>query len=1135
MSVRNSPDPASQLVVSGDEDGDAPVVANGHRSPNATGEDQGQASPVPYIEGDAGTLPDAPAKKENVANGGDEDANSEAETLIDSPVKKKEAEKQKNAIKSEKPQKSRIGSLPVPGDDEEDGDSTVSALESREVSVGKGTSLGDAKGDVEMLDDDSDKENGSELSSADSSPSNGNSRASSRSRALSEIPQDARNGASGSPNPRKRKHRASSMSLPSSKRQSMDPPKRTRLRGMHSEDAGSRQEASLSPKRGHRRAVSTQSALDGANEGGSRKRKGAATYPGGREASKSAKAGWEESDASSETTSRGQDEGKRPQRGVIRSTSTPGKPGERQHKRHVNKYGFTRLAEACEQGDLDAVKEELEKDPGAIEIPEFAGNKPLQIAAVYGNAETVSYLIEQGCQIDSANGDKDTPLIDAAENGFLDTVQILLKAGVDPLRQNMKGQQALDVVKEDDDAPGIRAALHQAIDQWNSGEAKQRREEEEEQRHRAGPSKELHLMARTYENLMRLVQNNDRNGVSEFLAARIPVDNGIIAAAAKTGDLYLVNMLLAEMTDKKAGQRADKPMLSVLGSGHFEMVKALTELDNFNPLYKSRTGKSWPEIAAEKDGPNCRQEKELLQRLYDSARGAMKERRSSSPVTKRDGAKRRLQPPEPEEESDDEEGSRQRSKKKNGRRLMSRKDMRAAGSKGTMSDSSDEDAEGEPDVPATVDAAAVTKEEGDTEMKPPESPNTRRRLRSKSISSPPELSPKSLRKRSNSTRDVAEKAMPTLDEKGEEKDSGSDGIVLGDMQDPKKQKGDAAKFALDEAKRLDEKRKQEEEAEAEAKRVEEELMKQEQERKAEEERKAVEAKAAEEARRKEEEAEQARKAEEERIRREQEMADAKRKFHSQLLEALPMPFNHVLDPDSGFRFETDPDRDFLLRQFTPLLAFAGQHSSTPMDDLHVLNLQAAPLLGKIGVELFGSGNPRVHSSLLESWTTENGSDADVHTVHSVLSRVDWSPAPAFTDGDEEMHDTEVSFEEELKKSTDRYNAFIGARELLQDNIYKFGLRRVKLADVIDNLHPLLKDSPIAVEFFQPPLSNLDRLVKNNAPLKQDFVQSIKDSWAVGPFKPSFEVLSGKVEVPAVSAAGGLESLTDVLVVHEKRP
>ena len=1129
MSASNSPDPASQLVVSGDEEGDAPVTANGHLSPHATGEEKGQASPVAFIEGDGEALLDAPGSevsdKRGAPNGADEDANSEAETLIDSPVKKKEAEKQKAVVKADKPQKSRIGSLPVPGDDDDDGDSTASAMESREVSVGKGPSLGDAKEDVEMMDDDSDKENGSELSSARSTSSNAVSRASSRSRALSERPQDARNG---SPNPRKRKHRASSMSLPNSKRQSMDPPKRTRLRGMNSEEMGRRNDRSSSPKRGHRRAVSTQSALDGTADGSGRKRKSASTYPGTAREPKSAKGAWEESDASSETTSRGQDESKRPQRGIGRSTSTPGRPGGREHKRHVNKYGFTRLAEACEDGNLELVRKLLDEDPEAIEVGEYAGNKPLQIAALNGNAEVVGELIKRGCQIDCSNADKDTPLIDAAENGHLEVVKLLLDGGVDPLRQNLKGQQALDVVTDDtEDVAGIRGALHKAIDHWNSSEAKQRREEEEEQRHRAGPSKELHLMARTYENLLRLVQNNDRNGVSEFLAARVPVDNNVIAAAAKTGDLYLVNMLLAEMNEKKASQKPEKPMLSVLGTSHFEMVKALTELDNFNPLWRTRAGKSWPELAEERNGPMWRQEKELLQRLYE-LRGGTKARRSSSPVTKRDGAKRRFQQAGADDESDDELEGTKRATRKNGRRLMNRKDMRAAGSKSAMSDSSEEDDDDEADeTNDAVDiAAAPVKEEAEAEMRPPETPNTRRQLRSKSISSPSDLSPKSLRRRSNSTREVVEKALPTLDEKGEEKDSGSDGIVLGGNEDSKKQKAAAAKLALDEAKRLDEKRKQEAEAEAEVKRVEEELRKKEEQRKAEEERKAAEERAAQEAKRREEEAEQARKEEEFRKRREQEMEEAKRQFISYLLDVLPNPISHVIDPDSGFHLEGEAEKHLLLQQFTPLLALATTGPATSASESLVLNIQAAPLLGKLGLELFKSSDGHFRHSPAEHWTMDEIRDTDLRIIDRMVARMTWDAAPSSNGGDEEMYDADTSFEDEMKKAAERHNAFTAARRHLREHVSKIGLRRVKLGDVLSQLHPLLKGSRIDVEFVAPPPRKLEDVPK------QGFVDKMKAFWETDGSRAPVSTSNGKLEFPV---AAGCASFTDVVVVHEKRP
>ncbi|KAI7529472.1 ankyrin, partial [Hortaea werneckii] len=469
-------------------------------------------------------------------NGGDEDAQSEAETLIDSPVKKREAAKANESAHPEKPPRSKIGGLPVFGDEEEEEEdesiaTPVQSTETGDAKASSGANVKEQGADGDAMDFTRGNDDGSEsLSSARSSQSAESSRESSRERAMSEKAERHHDGGD-SPNPRKRKKRASSVEFPSKRRSmdvpSMDVPKR-QLRGLYSEDSAIRDERSQSPHLRHRRTHSTQSAfMDGSAENNARKRRAVTQFP--VRDPKTGKNGWEESDASSETASHGQVEARRPQRGIGRSTSTPGRPAGG-GKRHVNKYGFTKLAEACEQDDLDAVRKWREQDPDQIELAEFAGNKPLQIAALNGNDQVVAYLIDQGCQIDCANVDKDTPLIDAAENGHLDVVKILLDAGVDPLRQNLKGQQALDVVTDDtDDADGIRAALRQAIEKWNSSDAKQRREEEEEQRHRAGPSKELHFMARTYENLLRLVEINDRNGVREFLDARVPVDNVVIA------------------------------------------------------------------------------------------------------------------------------------------------------------------------------------------------------------------------------------------------------------------------------------------------------------------------------------------------------------------------------------------------------------------------------------------------------------------------------------------------------------------------------------------------------------------------------------------------------------------------------
>ncbi|KAK4548640.1 hypothetical protein LTR36_009551 [Oleoguttula mirabilis] len=1131
MNGSRSPDAYRKAADNVSQHVDAPTGSTGHRSPEPakplTEEQTVQAAGEQDAEWEDDPEP-VVRKQHVIANGGDDDANSEAETLIDSPVKKREAEKNEaqkavTVVRPEKAAKSRIGSLPVPGDDDDDEESVATPLQSTEMSETKAGSSADASHEEDdELDVGSDKENSSSgsLSSAHSCLSNAASRASSMTRALSERPDLSRSG-SGSLNPRKRKHRASSVGFPR-KRQSMEPPKE-KIRGIQSEDNAFR-DRSPSPKlRSHRRTASMQSAfVDGAAaEGASRKRRAATQFP--VRDPKTARSGWEESDASSETASHGHPDIRRPQRGIGRSTSTPGRPVPREHKRHVNKYGFTRLAEACEIADLDAVREWREKDPDQLELAEFAGNKPLQIAALNGNDEVVSYLIEQGCQIDCANVDKDTPLIDAAENGHLEVVRILLSAGVDPMRQNLKGQQALDVVtNETDDADEIRLALRHAIESWTSDDAKQRREEEEENRHRAGPTKELHFMARSYENLLRLVTNNDRTGVREFLDARVPVDNIIIAAAAKTGDQYLVNMLLAEMTEKKARSKAHKPMLAVLGTSHFDMVKLLTELDQFDPTYTSRQGKTWAEQAEDKNGPNWRQERELFQRLYDD-RIRVTVRRSSSPVTKREGGKRRVA----QDHMDDDSDNTQAPKRKNIRRLMSRRDMRAASGKPLSDTDSEEDASTSDTNAPAVDPEPVRRE---TSMKPPASPGQRRtvvrqRTNSSSAQSAEIPSPKQ-RRRSSSLRGSQDMALPTVEEKGEEN---------GDQQlDMEKQKAAEAMFAVQEAQRLWAIRREEEAAEAEVKRAERaqhEASKAEEAREAEEARKREIAeqarRAGEEARR----AEEARKAEEVRKQREVEMDDARRAHLQDILAALPTALTHVLNPDLVFEYEGVGALSYLQRQFLPLLVLRDDAEGP-----WVLNAQAAPLLGKKGLELL---LPRTYSldfdlSLTRNWITHSDfsprEQGNVQCVISALTKHEGrhdrlAPDNVSFRGDVEMEDDWAA---ELARTAQRLNAVNEAKAKLGKGSV-VPLYCVKLSDVLANVDPLLHDCPIDARFLTPTAGSVEvaaslerRGIEGFVPRAGAFFDGAR---VLRTYRPGRVGREDSVE-PVVG-------WTDVVVVHEK--
>lgn len=136
-------------------------------------------------------------------------------------------------------------------------------------------------------------------------------------------------------------------------------------------------------------------------------------------------------------------------------------------KKNRDKNGRTLLARACALDEVEA-EMRLKERPEDLDIPDNAGNTPLQIASLEGKAKIVHLLLDAGCDINCKNIDMETPLIDAVENGHVDVVRLLLKAGLDPRQSNAKGEEPLDLVNpENDHYDAIRAALITAKEKAN--------------------------------------------------------------------------------------------------------------------------------------------------------------------------------------------------------------------------------------------------------------------------------------------------------------------------------------------------------------------------------------------------------------------------------------------------------------------------------------------------------------------------------------------------------------------------------------------------------------------------------------------------------------------------------------------
>lgn len=108
------------------------------------------------------------------------------------------------------------------------------------------------------------------------------------------------------------------------------------------------------------------------------------------------------------------------------------------------------LSNAIARGDLDEVKQRLGNRPRRINDRRPAtGSTPLSDAAFQGDLETVKLLLDRGADVNAKNRDGNTPLIVAAFMCRTEVVQYLLKNGASPTRKNNRGESALDVVSGD--------------------------------------------------------------------------------------------------------------------------------------------------------------------------------------------------------------------------------------------------------------------------------------------------------------------------------------------------------------------------------------------------------------------------------------------------------------------------------------------------------------------------------------------------------------------------------------------------------------------------------------------------------------------------------------------------------------
>ncbi|RDA90305.1 hypothetical protein CP533_3340 [Ophiocordyceps camponoti-saundersi (nom. inval.)] len=359
---------------------------------------------------------------------------------------------------------------------------------------------------------------------------------------------------------------------------------------------------------------------------------------------------------------------------AVDANTSPAKMGP--HKKHLDAHGQTLLARACARGEYETAKQRLQERPEDLNVADYAGNTPLQIAAINGCEDIVKLLIDAGCNLDCVNYDKDTPLLDAVDNGHLGVVNLLLEAGVNPRKANVNGEEPLDRVGDDtDNATEIRAVLMAA--RKRAGE--RRRTSEDRHSHHdshdshapdsprrsptATPAATVAVTGRRSGTVRSTKTRNDLlymplddktlrqaagRGDEETVARILQVKEGYddpesMVAAARGGHDLVIQLLLG-----LGGANADPapvdslppefatPMLAAIGQENIKVVELLLKQQDFDPTRRYK-GETYYELARRRQGTNWKEEEQMLRNSYDDYKRLHKDSaKTKSPVGRRE-------------------------------------------------------------------------------------------------------------------------------------------------------------------------------------------------------------------------------------------------------------------------------------------------------------------------------------------------------------------------------------------------------------------------------------------------------------------------------------------------------------------
>ena len=354
------------------------------------------------------------------------------------------------------------------------------------------------------------------------------------------------------------------------------------------------------------------------------------------------------------------------------------------HKPKRDTAGRTHLHRACQRGAVAEVENILSQGKEFLNEEDNAGYMPLHEACLHGHLDAVKVLMNNGAWVNAPSRlELNTPLQEAVDNGHADVVKYLLELGADPWRRNKQGQTALDANDTNRETPEV---FQEIADLLKVGHRRRTKRSSDDEDPRASPAVDSHssrdpsvaspvhqspqassvpTVYRRRKNsrreqsrkdllwpdagkdglqkLRETAREGDQQMVHALLERGTKPDTESLIGAIKGGHTDTVSLLLAYnvIVDPEPGNPGrdgsrksrdtsipageETPMLAAIGRGNLDVLRYLLE-NGVDPRRRDSKGKSYVDIAREREGELWEEEVDMLKKAWDKAGGGRESR-----------------------------------------------------------------------------------------------------------------------------------------------------------------------------------------------------------------------------------------------------------------------------------------------------------------------------------------------------------------------------------------------------------------------------------------------------------------------------------------------------------------------------